>query len=48
MLTASYSVNGKPIKAEELKDIQITKKDYIDYVEAIIKNRNNFQKAQKK
>lgn len=34
-MTVSYSVNGKSIKPEELREIQITKKDYIDYVEAI-------------
>lgn len=34
-MTVSYSVNGKNIEPEELKEVQITKKDYIDYVEAI-------------
>ena len=35
MFTVSYSVNGKPISVEELKTLQITRKDYIDYVEEI-------------
>lgn len=35
MLTVSYSVNGKSINVEELKTLQITRKDYIDYVEEI-------------
>lgn len=39
-LTATYSVNGKPISFEELKNIQITRKDYIDYVEALRKRAN--------
>ena len=34
-MTVSYSVNGKDITYDELKDIRITKKDYIDYVESI-------------
>lgn len=34
-MTVSYSVNGKSIEPEKLREIQITKKDYIDYVEAI-------------
>ncbi len=34
-MTVSYSVNGKSIEPEELREIEITKKDYIDYVEAI-------------
>lgn len=34
-MTVSYSVNGRSIEPEELREIQITKKDYIDYVEAI-------------
>ena len=34
-LTVSYSVNGKDITYDELKDIRITKKDYIDYVESV-------------
>lgn len=34
-LTVSYSVNGKDITHDELKDICITKKDYIDYVESV-------------
>jgi hypothetical protein len=35
MFTVSYSVNGKSISVEELKTLQITRKDYIDYVEEI-------------
>lgn len=39
-LTVTYSVNGKSITYEELKNIQITRKDYIDYVESIKKKAN--------
>jgi hypothetical protein len=35
MFTVLYSVNGKSISVEELKTLQITRKDYIDYVEEI-------------
>lgn len=41
-MTATYSVNGKPIQFEELKKLQITRKDYIDYMESIKKKINNF------
>lgn len=37
MLTVSYSINGLPVTKEQLKEIQIVKKDYIDYVENIKK-----------
>lgn len=37
LLTVTYSVNGKPIEANDLKNLQITRKDYIDYVEALKK-----------
>lgn len=37
-MTATYSVNGKPIEFKNLKNLQITRKDYIDYMEAIKKN----------
>lgn len=40
MLTASYSVNGEKIKEEDLSKLQITKKDYIDYIESIKKDFN--------
>lgn len=40
-MTVSYSVNGKSIRSEELKEIRITKKDYIDYVETIKQNATN-------
>ncbi len=39
-LTATYSVNGIPIEFKNLKTIQITRKDYIDYVEGIKKEIN--------
>lgn len=42
MMTVSYSINGKSVTAEELKEIQITKKDYIDYVESIRQNAGNY------
>lgn len=47
-LTATYSVNGKKIKFEELKNLEITKKDYIDFIESIKKSVNNFDKEQKR
>lgn len=34
-MTVSYSINGKPIENDKLKEVQITKKDYIDYIESI-------------
>ena len=34
-LTVSYSINGKNITYDKLKEIRITKKDYIDYVESV-------------
>lgn len=40
MLTVSYSVNGKSISVEELKTLQITRKDYINYVEDIKRKVN--------
>ena len=39
-MTVSYSINGKPIDKEKLREIQITKKDYIDYIESIKNNVN--------
>lgn len=42
ILTATYSVNGKRLEFNELKKIEITKKDYIDYIESIKKKVNNF------
>ena len=50
-MTVTYSVNGKPIKKEELKDLRITRKDYIDCIESIMKkvnSANDFQPAQDK
>jgi hypothetical protein len=41
-LNVTYSVNGKPITFENLKKIQVTRKDYIDYMESIKKQKNNF------
>ena len=46
ILTVTYSVNGESINKDELKKIQITKKDYIDYIESVKKNVNNFHKVQ--
>ena len=48
LLTVTYSVNGKPISADDLKKVQITRKDYIDYVETLKKDVNNFHKIQKR
>ncbi len=47
-MTVSYSINGKSIQPEELKDVQITKKDYIDYVEAIRQGVSNSYQEQGK
>ncbi|MGN0414960.1 MAG: hypothetical protein ACI4FX_05665 [Agathobacter sp.] len=33
-MTFSYTVNGKPVTEEELGKVRITKKDYIDFMEA--------------
>ncbi len=46
IMTASYSVNGKSITPEKLREIEITKKDYIDYVEAIKQNATNRYREQ--
>lgn len=40
-MTVSYSINGKSIKPEELSRLQITKKDYIDYMESIKQGASN-------
>lgn len=45
-MTVSYSINGKSIKPEELREIQITKKDYIDYVESMKQSASNSFKEQ--
>ena len=37
-MTVSYSINGKDITYDKLKEIRITKKDYIDYIDLIKKN----------
>lgn len=42
MMTVSYSIDGKSVTAEELKEVQITRKDYIDYVEAIRQGAVNY------
>ena len=47
-MTVSYSINGKSIQPEELKEVQITKKDYIDYVEAIKQSASNSYREQGK
>lgn len=47
-MTVTYSVNGKNVRFEDLKKLEITKKDYIDYVEAIKKTANDFHKGQKR
>ena len=46
-LTVTYSVNGKSIDYEELKNIQITRKDYIDYVEELKRNVNNKERLKR-
>lgn len=48
-LNVTYSVNGKPITFENLKRIQITRKDYIDYIESIKNKRtsSNFDNGYK-
>lgn len=45
MLTVSYSVNGNPIAFDDLKKIKITRKDYIDYAESIIKKAKTNKKG---
>lgn len=40
-MTVSYSINGKSIRQEELREVQITRKDYIDYVESIKQKASN-------
>ena len=47
LLTVSFSVNGGKIEKENLNCIEIKRKDYIDYVELLKKNNNNFHKVQK-
>lgn len=44
MLTASYSVNEEPIEYQDLKNIVITRKDYIDYVENLLRKARDLQK----
>lgn len=44
-MTVSYTVNNQKIDREKLKELQITKKDYIDFIESIKKNMVNFDKA---
>ena len=46
-LTVSFSVNEKPIKEEDLCKIEITRKDYIDYIETL-KKEYNYQPSIKK
>lgn len=45
-MTVSYSINGKSVTAEELREVQITKKDYIDYVEAIRQSVGGYYREQ--
>ena len=47
MLSASYSVNGKMINKDDVKNIQINKKDYVDYVENIKQKTTIFHKGYK-
>lgn len=35
LLSVSYSVNNKTIKSSDLGKIQITKKEYIDYMDSL-------------
>lgn len=44
-LTVSYSVNGKPITKEDLSKLQITKKDYTDYMDSIKRDFNYQSKS---
>lgn len=44
-MTVSYTVNNQKIDREKLKELQITKKDYIDFIESIKKNMVNFDKV---
>ncbi len=37
-MTVTYSVNGNPIEFKDLKNLKITRKDYIDYIENIKKS----------
>lgn len=39
-LNVTYSVNGNTVSFEDLSSIQITRKDYIDYVEDIKRKVN--------
>ena len=43
-MTVSYTVNNQKIDREKLKELQITKKDYIDFIESIKKNMVNLQR----
>lgn len=44
LLTVSFSVNGEKIEKEELRCIEIKRKDYIDYIDSIKNNIRNFDK----
>lgn len=44
VLNVTYSVGGIRINKDELKKIQICKKDYIDYMESIKKKLVNLDK----
>jgi hypothetical protein len=48
ILTVTYSVNGKPIKFEDLKNLKITRKDYIAYVENLKEHINKERRKNKK
>lgn len=45
-MTVSYSINGQSIRAEELKEVRIARKDYIDYIEAIRHRAQNCYREQ--
>lgn len=46
ILDIIYSINGKEINRDELKNIKIVRQDYIEYVESLKKD-NNFHRGQK-
>lgn len=44
-MIVTYSINGKPVTLEELRNVKITRKDYIEYVENIKKEINQSRQA---